>query len=111
MIFQQACSFSALILRSIAKQCVSKDGAAPQPQCPGGLVLRDAALRAAPQHEAGRERGNRRIQIASVTRIDAGVPGGKGRGSTSTSPRLSRTRYVVSRSVNGGGAQPSASRY
>jgi hypothetical protein len=44
-LLKQALLSPGLILRSIAKQCVSKDGAA--------LVLRDAALRAAPQDEGG----------------------------------------------------------
>jgi hypothetical protein len=43
--------------------------------------------------------------------IAAGVPGGKGAGSTSTTPRAMRRRWVTSFSVKGGGAQPSASRY
>src|SRR3954452_10977539 len=47
--------YPRLTLRSIAKRCVSKGDAATLLQQPGGLVLRDAALRAAPQHEAGRE--------------------------------------------------------
>jgi hypothetical protein len=34
-----------LILRSIAQQCVSKDGVATPLRQPGGLVLRDACLR------------------------------------------------------------------
>ena len=40
---------AALILRSIAKRCVSKDGR----MAGGCFVLRDAALRAAPQDEGG----------------------------------------------------------
>jgi hypothetical protein len=44
-----------LMLRSIAKRCVSKHEAARMLQQRGRYILRDAILRIAPQDEAGRE--------------------------------------------------------
>src|ERR1044072_3128918 len=53
-----------LILRSFAKQCVSKDGAAPWFE-----TLACAALRQAPRHEAGRGRGGPAMTVRASRRL------------------------------------------